>query len=136
MKTLEHLTLFAPACLSVSKDRGVGDGGWMGGPIDVLRVWLGIGVQIFLFFWHTETILQGKKRNALFQTCNWESQIFQHARTGVCTDMRKYVAGANRAKSYESNTRDSGAIGTYLRTVNSNLEVSEKHCQRHNAPEG
>ena len=75
MKTLEHLTLFAPACLSVSKDRGVGDGGWMGGPIDVLRVWLGIGVQIFLFFWHTETILQGKKRNALFQTYYWEKSV-------------------------------------------------------------
>ena len=50
---IEHLTLFVPAYLSVSKDRG-GGRGWGGGvdghicPPYVFRVWFGLGCQIFL----------------------------------------------------------------------------------------
>ena len=41
-----------------------------------------------LFFWQNEIILQGKTKLVILKV-----NFLQHARTYVCTDIRKYVAG-------------------------------------------
>ena len=45
-----------------------------------------------LFFRQNEIILQGKQRTALFQTYDWESQVFQPPDTCIC----KYMPGRGR----------------------------------------
>ena len=71
----QQLTLWEPACLSISKDEEAYP------PYEIL-----IFLMNFIFFRRNGIISWGKKHTAHFQTHNWEkSSFFQRARTCICT---------------------------------------------------